>query len=129
MLATAVGFELQLHSLPPDGMVEQATAIWPLAAGLEAFQWYSEWLKTAPSELETEFATATTPMGQVATVGFYNWDPDNSSDVNEAIEVIYTNTCGKETMCPLHFNAASNAHQTSAAATHCMAVFHVIVCL
>ena len=112
MLATAVGFELQLHSLPPDGMVEQATAIWPVADGLQAFQWYSEWLQTAPSALETEFATATTAMGQVATVGFINWDPDNSSDVNEAIEVICTNTCKEEAMCPLLLKAVPHAHQT-----------------
>lgn len=90
MLATAVGFVLQLHSLPADGVLEQATAIWPLAFGLEAFQWYSEWRETAPSALETTFATATTKTGQVATVAFTNWDPDNSSDVNEAIEVIDT---------------------------------------
>lgn len=87
MLATAVGFELQLHALPEDGMLEQGTAIWPLPAGLGAFQWYSEWKETAPSALETEFATATTPMGAVATVSFTNWDPANSSDVREAIEV------------------------------------------
>ena len=87
MLATAVGFELQLHTLPEGGMLEQGTAIWPLPAGLEAFQWYNDWKETAPSALETEFATATTPMGAVATVSFTNWDPANSSDVNEAIEV------------------------------------------
>ena len=26
----------------------------------------------------TEFATVTTPMGEVATVRFYNWDSDSS---------------------------------------------------
>ena len=99
MLATAVGFVLQLHSLPADGVLEQATAVWPLAAGLEAFQWYSEWRETAPSALETTFATATTKMGQVATVAFTNWDPDNSSDVNEAIEVIDTKLLHEFAMC------------------------------
>ena len=101
MLATAVGFELQLHSLPADGELEQATAIWPLATGLEAFQWYSEWRETAPSALETTFATATTKMGQVATVAFVNWDPDNSSDVNEAIEVIDAKVLHEVPMCLL----------------------------
>ena len=87
MLATAVGFELQLHELPPEGLLEQGTAIWPLPAGLDAFQWYNEWKETAPFALETEFATAITPLGPVATVSFTNWDTNNSSDVQEAIQV------------------------------------------
>ena len=89
MLATAVGFELQLHALPEDGMLTQGTAVWPLPLGLEAFQWYNEWLATAPDALETEFVLASSPVGQVASVGFTNWDADNSSDVNEAIEVTF----------------------------------------
>lgn len=87
MLAAAVGFELQLHDLPEDGLLQQATAIWPLPAAVEAFQWYSDWKETAPSDLDSGFELVTTPMGQAAVATFTNWDPANSSDVNEAMEV------------------------------------------
>ena len=89
MLAAAVGFELQLHALPEDGMLEQATAIWPLPAGMEAFQWYSDWRETAPSALDSSFEVATTPMGQAVVVTFTNWDIANSSEVNDAVEVVH----------------------------------------
>lgn len=89
MLAAAVGFELQLHDLPADGLLQQATAIWPLPAAVEAFQWYSDWKETAPPGLDSGFDFATTPMGQAAIVTFTNWDPANSSEVNEAMEVAH----------------------------------------
>lgn len=101
MLAAAVGFELQLHALPPDGMLEQATAIWPLPAGVEAFQWYSEWRETAPSTLDSNFEFVTTPMGQAAVVTFTNWDIANSSDVNNAMEVAHASTSSSEAHMPL----------------------------
>ena len=87
MLGVAVGFELQLRPLPVDGMLSQATAIWPLALGLQAFQWYCDWQRTAPTTLETSFAMANTPVGLVATVSLTNFDPTNSTEVIAAIEV------------------------------------------
>jgi len=87
MLATAVGFELQLHPLPVDGILTVVTVIWPLPLGVEAFQMYNDWLADAPEELSTGMALATTPKGQVATVSITNWDPNNSTGVTEAIEV------------------------------------------
>ena len=147
MLAAAVGFELQLHPLPEEGLLEQGTAIWPLPAGLEAFQWYTEWRETAPPALETEFVGATTPLGQVVTVSFTNWDVDNSSEVNEAIEVriklcvAYIETCKgacAQLVCPtskvlsaeaqsisrLHISQSCWTHMSmqsvTAAGKHCM---------
>ena len=89
MLATAVGFELQLHPIAADGLLTGFTAIWPLSLTVEAFNMYNDWLADAPAELSTDMALATTPMGQVATVSVYNWDPYNSSEVTQAMEVVF----------------------------------------
>lgn len=85
MLATAVGFELQLHPIPADGLMSGVTAIWPLQSAVQAFQW----LETAPPELDTDFAMITVPsLGQVVAVGVTNWDPNNSTDIIQAVQVV-----------------------------------------
>ena len=89
MLATAVGFELQLHPIPADGLMSGVTAIWPLQSAVQAFQWYNDWLETAPPELDTDFAMITVPsLGQVVAVGVTNWDPNNSTDMIQAVQVV-----------------------------------------
>ena len=89
MLATAVGFELQLHPIPADGLVSRVTAIWPLQSAVQAFQWYNDWLETAPSELDTDFAMITVPsLGHVVAVGVTNRDPNSSTEINQAVEVL-----------------------------------------
>ena len=50
---------------------------------------YNDWLADAPVELSTAMALVTTPMGQVATLAVTNWDPYNSSEVTQAMEVIF----------------------------------------
>ncbi len=88
MLATAVGFELQLHPIAADGILPGVTVIWPLPLAVDAFQWYNDWQEGAPAELTSGMAFATTPMGKVATVSVTNWDPDNNTEVTEALQVM-----------------------------------------
>lgn len=87
MLAVAVGFELQMHPTPPDGLLNTLTAVFTLPESVAAMTWYSDWVQTAPFELQSSFAFVTTPMGPVATIGVTNFDPDNSTAVLVAMEV------------------------------------------
>lgn len=87
MLATAVGFELQLHPTPPEGILNTLTAVFPLPEAVSAMSWYSEWAATAPFELQSAFTVVTTPTGPAAVVAATNFDPDNTTAVNEALQV------------------------------------------
>ena len=88
MLATAVGFELQMHPTPPEGLLNTLTAVFPLPESVAALAWFSDWVQTAPFELQSSFAFVTAPTGPIATIGVTNFDPDNSTAVLEAMEVI-----------------------------------------
>ena len=87
MLVTAVGFELQLHPTPPEGLLTTLTAIFPLPEAVSAMAWYSEWHQTAPFELQSTFSMVTTPMGPAVAIAGTNFDPENSTAVNEAMQV------------------------------------------
>ncbi len=87
MLATAVGFEVVLHPLPSDSMVPTLSAIWPLPLAVEAFQWFNEWHASSPKTIQSSYALVTTPAGAAAAVEALNWDPDNTTESFEAMQV------------------------------------------
>lgn len=99
MLAVAVGFEVQMHPTPPEGILTTLTAIFPLPAAVSAFSWYSEWAMTAPFELQSSMSIVTTPMGKAAAIAATNFDPDNTTDVNEALQVILFPCCLSPAKC------------------------------
>ena len=87
LLATAVGFEVQLHPLPADSLVPTLTAVWPLPKGVEAFEWYYQWYASSPKAIQSSYALVTTPAGAAATATATNWDPDNTTESFEAMQV------------------------------------------
>ena len=87
LLATAVGFEVQLHLLPADSLVPTLTAVWPLPKGVEAFEWYYQWYASSPKAIQSSYALVTTPAGAAATATATNWDPDNTTESLEAMQV------------------------------------------
>lgn len=87
-LVTAVGFELQLHPTPPEGVLTSLTAVFPVPETVSALAWFSDWKDTAPFELQSSLAMLTLPtLGPATVIETTSWDPENSTRVNEAMQV------------------------------------------